>query len=235
LLRARNLPASFLKYADEQGVCAFVAVVRAIAASGQPIDAYSSWSVLGIPRYPGRILGAASIRRFFDEGVRGISPHVIPQSSTHAISGLISVGLGMGGPNLGAGGGLHSLHEGLLTACTIISTERVPGLWVVATAWSPEPAAPKNTRVVAEGQCHAIAFSLTAEETAGSALRLEMRRARSLDQGDAFAADTAAEPAALLALGSALERHLESPAGGELWRLDLGWGAELALVNSHSS
>ncbi|MBW3598384.1 MAG: hypothetical protein KY475_14070, partial [Planctomycetes bacterium] len=105
LLKARNLPASLLKHADEQAGDAVAAVVRAIGESGRSTDDYASWSVLGIPRYPGRILAGASIRRFFDEGIRGISPHIIPQSSTHSLSGLISVGLGMGGPNLGAGGG----------------------------------------------------------------------------------------------------------------------------------
>lgn len=235
LLKPRDLPASFLKHADEQAVCALAAVVQAIRSTGQPVEVFSGWSVLGAPRYPGRTLGGASIMRFFDEGIRGISPHIIPQNSTHSISGLLSVGLGMGGPNLGAGGGAQALEEGLVTALAFLSEKRVPGMWFVATGWTPEPIPQKNGRYVAEGQCHALALALEPGQRGAAGLRLELRSARSAVRGSSAKVDAPPESASLQALAAALERQAEAAADGVRWKHDLGWGAELALIRKQSS
>ena len=97
----------------------------------------------------------------------------------------------------------------------------------------PEPIPQKNGRSLADGQCHALAMSLEPGGRRGPGLRLELRSV--LAGRGAPGADTHAEPASLLSLGAALERHRAAPADGALWRLDLGWGAELSLVSKLSS
>ena len=75
---------------------------------------------------------------FLAEGVWGTSPHLIPHFALHSASGTISLGLGLHGPNLGVGGGLHAAAEGFLAALTWLSIGSVPGVWLVLSGWSPE-------------------------------------------------------------------------------------------------
>ena len=91
---------------------------------------------------PRRVPGAGepplALRSFLAEGVWGTSPHLIPHFALHSPSGTISLALGLHGPNLGVGGGLHAAAEGFLTALTWLSSGRVPGVWLVFSGWSPE-------------------------------------------------------------------------------------------------
>jgi hypothetical protein len=231
-LQGRDLPSSFLKYAEEQSVCGFAAVLKAIHDAGHAIDAYREWGVIAAPRFPGRGQVGVSIARFFDQGVKGISPHAIPQNSLHSLSGVVSVGLGMGGPNLGAGGGLGAISEGLVTAFSMLAERRVPGFWFVATAWDREPIPQKNGRIVAEGTCYAVALALSALDGPAEGLCL------SFDP----AVDAAREPSrsgvdsvgVVIELSEALRR--DTPAScGAIWKLELDWGAEVALSQQHSS
>ena len=77
-----------------------------------------SWPRRGIL---GRANLAVALRSFMAEGVWGTSPHLIPHFALHSASGSISLALGLHGPNLGVGGGLHAVAEGFLTALTWLS------------------------------------------------------------------------------------------------------------------
>jgi hypothetical protein len=81
---------------------------------------------------------AAALRSFATEGVWGTSPHLIPHFALHSPSGTISLALGLHGPNVGAGGGLHAAAEGFLAALTWLTAGVVPGVWLVLSGWSPE-------------------------------------------------------------------------------------------------
>jgi hypothetical protein len=237
-LPGRDLPASFLKHSDEQSVCGFAAMLQAIRESGQAIEAFREWGVVGAPRYPGRICGAAAMARFFDQGVRGISPHAIPHLSLHSLSGVISVGLGLGGPNLGAGGGPNALAEGFMTAFSMLSQRRLPGLWLVVSAWNREPLPQKNGRATIEGKCHAVAIALSPVDgvAEGLCFSFDSTGAR---QGGASPCPNASDgdeaAGSVTGLADALFRQRRAPLGAVLWRLPLEWGAEVLLAKNHSS
>jgi hypothetical protein len=226
-LQGRELPASFLKHADEQSVCGFAAVLQAIRAAGSPVDAYREWGVIAAAKFVGRSQCGATIARFFDQGVRGVSPHAIPQISLHSLSGVISVGLGIGGPNLGAGGGMKAIPDGLLTAATMWAEGRLPGLWLLLTEWDTEPLPQKNGRTVADGVCHALAMALVPGEGVPSGVRLQISvQPFRTSNGDV---PIAACESTVAALARALEAGQQVAADGPLWKLSLDWGAELLL------
>ncbi len=231
-MQGRDLPASFLKYAEEQSVCGFAAVLRAIHEAGQTIETYREWGVIGAPKFPGRSQGGASIARFFDQGVKGISPHAIPQNSLHSLSGLVSVGLGMGGPNLGAGGGLQSVSEGLVTAFSLLAERRAPGFWFVATAWDREPIPQRNGRVIAEGTCYAVALALAPLDGPAEGLCLSFNPA--VDAARETSRSGADSAGVVVELSEALGRNAPASCGA-IWKLELDWGAEVALSQQHSS
>jgi hypothetical protein len=133
------LPVNFLKHADEQTVVGLSAVFQAIQNHGLAGEDFTDWAVVAAPRFFGRAILAAALRRFALEGAWGVSPHLIPHRSQHSLSGTISQALGIHGPNLGVGGGPSSASEAALVASSFIAKEDIPGLWVVLTAWDPEP------------------------------------------------------------------------------------------------
>lgn len=151
-------PPSLLRYADEQTVVATAAVFAAIAAMGADPGSFEGWGVVAASRYLGRSSLAAALRSFKAEGVWGASPHLIPHFALHSPSGTISLAMGLRGPNVGAGGGLHGAAEGFLAATTWLAGAVVPGVWLVLTGWSPErtPDPPHD----AEAECQAIALAL---------------------------------------------------------------------------
>ena len=131
-------PPSLLRYSDEQTVAGTAAVFAAIAAMGAGPERFEGWGVVAASRYLGRASLAAALRSFRAEGVWGTSPHLIPHFALHSPSGTISLALGLHGPNLGVGGGLHAAAEGFLAALTWLSAGVVPGVWLVLSGWSPE-------------------------------------------------------------------------------------------------
>ena len=86
----RSLPANFLKHADEQTVAGIAAVFQAIDRGGLTGTHFTHWGVLAAPRFLGRALLAVTFERFAVEGAWGISPHVIPHRSLHAVAGVSS-------------------------------------------------------------------------------------------------------------------------------------------------
>ena len=103
-----------------------------------PRERYEGWGVVAASRFLGRANLARALQSFLAEGVWGTSPHLIPHFALHSASGTISLGLGLHGPNLGVGGGLHAAAEGFLAALTWLSSGNVPGVWLVLSGWSPE-------------------------------------------------------------------------------------------------
>jgi hypothetical protein len=144
-------PPAFLKHADEQTVVGLAAVFQAIDRHGWTRKDFADWGVLGAPRFLGRACLAVALQRFALEGAWGVSPHLIPHRSLHSISGTISQGLGIHGPNFGAGGGPHGAGEVLLTAAALVADRQLPGLWVVLTGCDPEPVLDHPGRAAAQG------------------------------------------------------------------------------------
>jgi 3-oxoacyl-(acyl-carrier-protein) synthase len=137
-LRAEPLPPSILKHSDEQTVAGVAAVSRAIAEHGLKDLDYSQWGVIAAPRFFARAKLAVVLSRFAVEGAWGISPHLIPHRSQHALSGTISQALKIHGPNYGVGGGPDSAAEAIMVAGALLADRQLPGVWVVLTGFDPE-------------------------------------------------------------------------------------------------
>jgi hypothetical protein len=133
-----TLPAAFLKHADEQTVVGLTAVARAIQDFELENTDFSHWGVIAAPRFLGRAALAVALTRYAAEGAWGISPHLIPHRSLHALSGTVSQALKIHGPNYGVGGGADGAAEALMTAGALLASEELPGLWTVLTGFDPE-------------------------------------------------------------------------------------------------
>jgi hypothetical protein len=190
------LPPSVLRNSDEQTVAGLCAVYTAISSMRLPADHCEQWGVIAASRFLGRANLARALQTFLAEGVWGTSPHLIPHFALHSASGTISLALGLHGPNLGVGGGLHAAAEGFLTALTWLSSGAVPGVWLVLTGWSPELVPDLAGGPPMAAECHALAIAMKA---AGSPAGRATIRAR-------FDADgrPSAAPVDLLALGELL-------------------------------
>jgi hypothetical protein len=208
----------FLKHADEQTVLAVAAVDQAIQSSALTFEHYRNWAIIAAPRFIGRIAGTATLARFAKGGGPAISPHVIPQHSLHSISGALSILLASRQPNFGVGGTGDSLAEGLLAALTAPLTG-CNGVWLVSTAWSPEPqiadAGCQNDPV-----CHAVALALEAAAGSQSCGRLQLRT-----HGPSNDLYQSLDAASLCQSLAALERGGRS----ERFAWQLSWGATIVL------
>ena len=153
-------PPSLLRNSDEQTIAGLCAVFTAIGSMGLPRDRYEGWGVVAASRFLGRANLARRLQNFLAEGVWGTSPHLIPHFALHSASGTISLGLGLHGPNLGVGGGLHAGAEGFLAALTWLSIGSVPGVWLVLSGWSPELVPDRGGGPPAAMDCQALAIAL---------------------------------------------------------------------------
>jgi hypothetical protein len=153
----KPLPLAFLKHADEQTVVALAAVYQAIH-DHHLTPPFTRWGVLAAPRFLGRPTLVAALQRFAAEGAWGVSPHLIPHRSLHAIAGTVSQALQIHGPNFGVGGGPGAAGEVLLAAAAMLECQRLPGVWVVLSALDPEDP-PDDTGHCAPGT-HAVGMAL---------------------------------------------------------------------------
>lgn len=209
----------FLKPVDEQTVCVFHAVAQAILSAGLRVTDLKEWGALAAPRFLGRVFDAATFHRFLQIGGGGVSVHLIPQQSQHAVSGAISVALGMQGPNFGIGGGPRSLSEGLLTAFSAYDPSVVPGLWVLLSEFTPEAWPDRQGKHTTPAVCHALALALSHEPATGPRLALEWNLPDA-----ASTSSTSIDPPTLAELAEplmAIARGDERPAA--VWRLDDGF------------
>ena len=155
-----TLPPAALRNADDQSVVSLAAVLKAMAAANKTPAECSPWGVIAAPRFLGRTALAAALRRFFAEGAWGVSPHLVPQQSQHAVGGLLSQMLGMRGPSFGVGGGPGSGAEAAQIAAALLQDEALPGLWLVFSAWDPEPVLNDRGQMPPDAQCQAAALAL---------------------------------------------------------------------------
>jgi hypothetical protein len=142
-------------------------------------DRFEDWGVVAASRYLGRANLAQALRSFDAEGVWGVSPHLIPHFALHSSSGTISLALGLHGPNLGVGGGLHSAAEGFLVALTWLATGVVPGVWLVLTGWYPELVPVRTTT----GECQALALALVPAGAGGGRPQIQVVNGAALRGG----------------------------------------------------
>ena len=163
---------SLLRNSDEQTIAGLCAVFAAIDGMRLPRDRYEGWGVVAASRFLGRANLARALQSFLAEGVWGTSPHLIPHFALHSASGTISLGLGLHGPNLGVGGGLHAAAEGFLTALTWLSSGIVPGVWLVLSGWSPELVPDRSGGPPTAIDCQALAIALGAAGPMGGRLAL---------------------------------------------------------------
>lgn len=168
-------PLHFFKHADEQTMLAVHAVDNAIQRHGLDPRAQEAFGVIAAPRFLGRTAAGAVIRRYLKDGAQGVTPHIISQHSLHSVSGAISVLLGCKGPNLGVGGGPRALDDALLTQLSLFSSENIPGVWLVGSAWDPEPIIDRDGNCLNEPECFAFALavqSIAAGQRSQGTLRL---------------------------------------------------------------
>ena len=180
-------------------------VVRRVHGDGKdalPRDRYDGWGIVVASRFLGRTSLAKALGEFLTEGVWGMSPHLIPHYALHSASGTISLGLGLHGPNLGVGGGLHSGAEGFLAALTWLSIGSVSGVWLVLSGWSPELVPERDKCPPPERECRALAIALCRRGKPGG---------RGVFQATVVAeSDPMAAPIDLVALADGLDSGTES-------------------------
>jgi hypothetical protein len=153
---------ALLRYADEQTIAGTAAVFSAMESMGAAPERFEGWGVVAASRFLGRTSLSIALRNFDAEGVWGVSPHLIPHFALHSPSGTISLALGLQGPNLGVGGGVHAAAEGFLAALTWLATGVVPGVWLVLSGWEPELVPDRRGVAPPGGECLALAIALAA-------------------------------------------------------------------------
>jgi hypothetical protein len=173
-LIGHRIPPSLLKHADEQTVLALAAVLRAIHDARWQDRSFAEWGLIAAPRFLGRLSIAPWIDKYARLGASTVSPLIIPNLSLHAVAGSLSLALRCRGFNFGVGGGHGHLAEALLAGLAASDDGQVPGLWVVATEWDPEPIPDghRGSRVPAIGTAVALALVPGAEESARRSLRV---------------------------------------------------------------
>ncbi len=166
---------STLRNSDEQTVAAVASVRRTLENMGCPDPSrFEGWGVVAASRFLGRSNLVLALDRFKVEGPWGVSPHLIPHFALHAQAGALSLILGGHGPNLGAGGGLFSGGDGVLTALSWLDSRLVPGVWLVLTNWSPEYRPDLDGQPREPTHCEALALALSACRDGKRGLRLRL-------------------------------------------------------------
>ncbi len=174
VIASEPMSASFLKHSEEQTVVAIETVRAAIGQFTEPQPEFRDWGVVAAANFFGRIQIARSITAYPTDGAWGVSPHLIPHQSLHAISGTLSQSLKAYGPNFGVGGGPNSVREALLLAASLLADSSLPGLWLILTGYESERIPSADANVTPTPNCCGIAMALrpTIDATYGPELRL---------------------------------------------------------------
>jgi hypothetical protein len=115
----------------------------------------------------------AALERFMAEGAWGVSPHMIPHRSLHALSGTVSQALKIHGPNYGVGGGPACASELCLTVAALLADPRLPGAWLLLSGWDPEPEV-NGADTTSPSACGAAALALRRAQAGFNGLRLQI-------------------------------------------------------------
>jgi hypothetical protein len=220
------LPPRFLRHCDEQTVVGLHAVLRGLAASGRPVEAFARHAVVAAPCHAGRFMAAKSLAGMRQGGAVMVSTHVVPQASLHSIAGAVSVGLGLHGPHIGVSGGPDALAEGLLAAVSLLEAGTAGdtgGVWLVATAWDTEPPLDAEGTPLTDPLLRGLAIGIEAGADAFVTLSLEERDVDSTTRTDADVDPAAAIQDLALALSAGGER-------GVSWSLACAGTARLRAV-----
>ncbi|NDC63319.1 MAG: hypothetical protein EBZ59_04870 [Planctomycetia bacterium] len=230
-----ELPRRFLRHCDEHTVVGMAAVLEAIARWPGPPPSFDRWGVLAAPCLAGRLQSALTLSQLSTAGAIGVSPHIIPQCSLHAMASAVSVGLGMHGPNIGVGGGPQAIVEGLVTSLSMLGEPEVPGLWLVLTQWDREPVPDGAGGATAEAVCRSLALALVscgdAADLPGRAtLALRLPAGRHADEHAADEPTSAdQEPLTLREFAAAVTAATRPSARGR-WSRACDWGARLEVA-----
>src|SRR6516165_2504062 len=173
VLAEYSLSPSLLKYAEEQTAVSLAAVLKAIRNFGLTDQAFTDWGVVSGPRFLGREFLTRYLDKFHRQGPLAASPLITPYLSLHAVSGTISLALQSHGPNLGVGGSMGNVHEALLAGLTMQQEHALPGVWVTASEWDPEPI-PDDAGQQPEPVCRAVALALAPAAVNRSGLNLRL-------------------------------------------------------------
>jgi hypothetical protein len=168
------VPANLLNHADDQTVVALAAVLRAIANFQLEQQDFRNWGVVGSPRFAGRQSFNVSLDKFQRQGPLSVSPLVIPFLSLHAVSSLISLALHIHGPAIGVGGGDGEFVQALLMGLALQQDQDLPGVWVIATGWNPDPVTECGGAAEAQPVCQAAALALLPHGIAAHGPRLRL-------------------------------------------------------------
>jgi hypothetical protein len=228
-----DVPANFLKHADEQSIAGLSAVYHAIHNHGLHDTNFRDWAILAAPRFPGRTVMIPSINRFLAEGAWGVSPHLVPHRSLHSLSGTISQALKIQGPNYGIGGGNSAAEEVVFAALALLARQQLPGVWVVITALDPETALDENNNCATDKRLRALALALkpVSADWSGLRLTLEMAPATKPGRSDYFKLFTMLEQIG----GQREPGHSVTQPWQQCARLTLSWVADAVAMTAHPS
>ncbi len=158
------VPASFVKHSEEQTLAALAALHAAITRAGWTGRSFADWGVVAASNFFGRGGTAHTVQRYAQEGAWGVSPHLIPHQSLHAVSGTLSQLLKMHGPNFGIGGGPEACNDAFLIAGALVAEGTLPGLWLLLTGYDRELLPLENGKtadvVARPALCEAVALAL---------------------------------------------------------------------------
>ena len=212
------LTPSQLKNADEQTIAALWAVSESIRGLESGAVDFSRWGAIAAPVYLGRNAIAASCERYRVEGAWGVSPHMIPQHSLHAVSGTVSQILKMHGPNFGVGNGAGSANDGWITAATLLSENLAPGIWLFLTGHVSEHLPARDGQPEQQHPpVEAVALALMPGSTSRSGLQVRI----GAEEAPSAFLDAMPE----FALGALIDelRRTDTPPAA-MWRLPgVGW------------
>jgi len=204
----RKIPPSLMKHADHQTVLGLAALLRAVHDSGWSDRSFADWGLIAAPRFLGRIVAAGAMDKFKKVGVPGMSPLIIPTLSLHAVAGSLSLALKAHGFNYGVGGGHGHLAEALLTGLAARDDNGVPGVWVVATQFSPEPVPDTAGNSTNASFGYGVALAITAATAANARLNLRVVPTAAVHEGGDNRDVSGSEPASGLV---ALAEFLSGP------------------------
>ena len=221
---AVSLSPGLLKYAEEQTVVSLSAVYHAIHNFGLQNQNFTDWGVVAGPRFLGRETCAQAIDKYYRLGALSMSPLVVPYISLHAVSGAISLLLKMNGPNLGICGAHGGIVQTLLAGLTMQREHHLPGIWMVVSAWDPEPIPDEAGKGSPTDECRAVAMAFTEVSTGWQGLRLR------LTPEPARIAVHSLEPS-LAELTDFLHGCANLDASStKAWQCSLNWGVRLELT-----
>lgn len=122
----------FLKHSDGQTLAALEAVATAVAEFPPGSD-FDDWAIVSASRYLGRETFAAAIDKYQVDGPWGVSVHVIPHTTAHAVAGTLSLALNCHGPCIGAAAAPGEEVPAVMSLAALLRRPAVAGAWFVTT------------------------------------------------------------------------------------------------------